>query len=490
MMKGCVYMIIKENLDIMEKLEILSDAAKYDVSCSSSGVDRKNNGKGIGNSKACGICHSFSADGRCISLLKILMTNECIYNCKYCVNRVSNDVIRATFTPEEICKLTMQFYKRNYIEGLFLSSGVIISPDETMKRLLQTVVLLRTKYNFGGYIHMKAIPGASDDIINMAGWYVDRMSVNLELPTNEGLKRLAPSKTRESILKPMKSIQQGINYNRIELKEANNRLISSNNNYSSNMYNINNEVNDFSNDSIFSSNNSYDFTMPEANSYALKNNHKDIKTFVPAGQSSQMIIGATDETDYHLVTIAEALYKKYDLKRVFYSAFVNVNKDDTLPIQESDEDVPLLREHRLYQADWLMRFYGFEASDLLSEDKPNFNAFLDPKCDWAVRHLEMFPVEINKASYNTLLKVPGIGVKSARRIVFARKNANLDFNDLKKVGVVLKRALYFITCNGKMMYNTKIDEDYITASLIYSNKRKIYDTEHRGIYKQLSLFDA
>ena len=484
--------VIKEDLSIMDKLTILSDAAKYDVSCSSSGVERGNNGKGIGNSKACGICHSFSADGRCISLLKILLTNECIYNCRYCINRSSNDVVRATFSPEEICELTMQFYRRNYIEGLFLSSGIIISPDETMKRMLETVILLRKKYNFGGYIHMKAIPGASDDIIKFAGWFVDRMSINLELPTNAALKELAPSKSRQSILHPMNIIKNNIHMNRYEVG------MKHTNNYLSDVYNMYNTFSDYTsnemldtmfNDGLAANNRLNINNRLNTGNTELSAGHR-YKRYVPAGQSSQMIIGATKETDYQLVTIAQNLYDKYDLNRVFYSAFVNVNMDESLPLQEDGKGVPLLREHRLYQADWLMRFYGFKSYDLLSEDNPNFNAFLDPKCDWAIRHLDIFPVEINTAPYALLLKVPGIGVKSARRIIKARRMSILDFTSLKKAGVVLKRAVYFITCNGRMMYNIRIDQDYITNALIDNDKKKIYDIEHKDCYKQLSLFDC
>lgn len=462
-------MVIQNNLDIMEKLTILSDAAKYDAACTSSGVDKRNNGQGIGNSASCGICHSFSADGRCISLLKILMTNECIFNCTYCINRSSNDIVRTTFTPEEICTLTIQFYRRNYIEGLFLSSGIIQSPEYTMKLMLETVILLRTKYKFGGYIHLKGIPGAPEHLIEAAGWYADRMSINLELPTADGLKKLAPHKNRHNILTPMRQIQKGIYDNNQQLtlntSAANNYIAS-------------------------------DKTMLLHSSYApynlnsfmppSKSNHK---LFVPGGQSTQMIIGATDETDYHIITVAEALYQKYDLKRVFYSAFINVNKDSNLPVQNDKSDVPLLREHRLYQADWLMRYYGFKSEELLSKEKPNFNVALDPKCDWAIRNLECFPVEINKADYQSLLRVPGIGVKSAMRIVKARKIGVLDFPDLKKIGVVLKRASYFITCQGKMMYPVKIDEDFITNSLIDDEHKKIFDIGRQNSYKQLSLFD-
>ncbi len=426
-------MIIQESMSIMEKLEILSDAAKYDVACTSSGVDRKGDGKGIGNSIHPGICHSFAGDGRCISLLKILYTNECVFDCKYCVNRVSNDVVRASFTPEEVSRLTIEFYRRNYIEGLFLSSGVKGSPDATMEEMIRAVELLRDKYHFQGYIHMKAIPGASPKLIERAGFLADRMSVNLELPTSEGLKRLAPNKSRRTILKPMKQIQVRHMENKEEL--------------------------------------------------AL---YRHAPKFAPAGQSTQMIIGATGESDYQIVAVAEALYQQYSLKRVFYSAFVAVNQDSALPMLP--QGPPLLREHRLYQADWLLRFYGFRAEELVSEKHPNFNLLLDPKCDWAVSHLECFPVEINSADYRTLLRVPGIGTKSASRILGARRYHSLDFPDLKKIGVVMKRALYFITCNGKMMYPTKLDEDYIVRNML-DPKEKLPIHQSEITYRQLSLFD-
>lgn len=415
------------------KLEILSDAAKYDVSCSSSGVGRRGDGSGIGNTSAAGICHSFSADGRCISLLKILFTNECIYDCKYCINRRSNDVPRASFTPDEICELTIQFYRRNYIEGLFLSSGILYSPTYTMELIYEAVYKLRTVYRFQGYIHIKAIPGADPLLIQRLGLLADRMSVNLELPTAEGLKNLAPNKHRKNILGPMRQIQQGILQNKEEMVV-----------------------------------------------------YRHASAFVPAGQSTQMIVGATPESDYELMLVAENLYRKFDLKRVYYSAFVNVNEDKELPALPGGP--PLLREHRLYQADWLLRFYGFEAEELLSEDKPNFNVLLDPKADWALRHLEQFPVEINKADYQTLLRVPGIGVKSARRILGARRSRSLGFEELKKIGVVLKRALYFITCSGRMMYNTKMEEDYITRNLVSAGEKLPFDRDGMT-YQQLSLFD-
>ena len=424
----------KRELDIYEKLHILTDAAKYDVACTSSGVDRRGDGKGMGNCEKAGICHSFSADGRCISLLKILFTNECIYDCKYCVNRVSNDVRRTSFTPDEICRLTMEFYRRNYIEGLFLSSGILKSPDYTMELLYESLYKLRVECHFQGYIHVKAIPGASPELIQKVGFLADRMSVNLELPTKESLHLLAPHKSRKNILKPMRMVQMGREVNREELTV-----------------------------------------------------YRNAPRFVPAGQSTQMIIGATPETDFQIMQVAEAMYEKFGLKRVFYSAFVAVNKDKALPAQ-IETGPPLLREHRLYQADWLLRYYHFKVSELLDEKNPNFNVLMDPKCNWAVQHLELFPVEINRVEYEMLLRVPGIGYKSAARIVRARRMGMIQFEDLKKMGVVLKRALYFITCNGKMMYPIKIEQDYITRNLINA-KERLPDSVQNMNYRQLSLFD-
>ena len=426
--------IIQEEMTLNEKLNILSDAAKYDVSCTSSGVERKGDGTGMGNCSKAGICHSFSADGRCISLLKILFTNECIYDCKYCINRVSNDVVRTAFTPEEICTLTMEFYRRNYIEGLFLSSGILKSPDYTMELIYAALYRLRHVCNFQGYIHVKAIPGADPGLVQMTGFLADRMSVNVELPTAESLRLLAPHKSRKNILAPMRLVQNQITENKQEI-----RL------------------------------------------------YRNAPRFVPAGQSTQMIIGATPETDYQILNVAESLYKKFDLKRVFYSAFVPVNEDRDLPVLK-DNQPPLLREHRLYQADWLLRFYHFEAHELLDEENPNFNILLDPKCCWALKHLEVFPIEINKADYRLLLRVPGIGYKSAARIVKARRLGVLQFEDLKKMGVALKRALYFITCAGRMMYPVRIEEDYITRNLL-NTKEKIPEGAYGMTYRQLSLFD-
>ncbi|WP_075680174.1 putative DNA modification/repair radical SAM protein [Roseburia sp. 831b] len=427
-------MNIQQNLSLMEKLAILTDAAKYDVACTSSGVDRSGTKDGMGNSIAAGICHTFSADGRCVSLLKILFTNECIFNCSYCQNNCNSDIPRASFTPDEVCEITMEFYRRNYIEGLFLSSGILISPNYTMDLIYQTLYQLRVRHHFNGYIHVKAIPGADPLLIEKTGFLADRMSINLELPTTGSLRQLAPHKSRHTILKPMRMIQNGITENKNELML-----------------------------------------------------YQKTPKFVPAGQSTQMIIGATPETDYQIMSVAEGLYQNFDLKRVFYSAFVNVNHNANLPVLPGGP--PLLREHRLYQADFLLRYYHFKVNELLSEDRPDFNIYLDPKCDWALRHLELFPVEINKADYRTLLRVPGIGAKSAQRIVKARRMSRLDFSDLKKIGVVLKRALYFITCSGHMMYHTKLEEDYICRNLI-GDKTMIPKEIRNSGYQQLSLFDT
>ena len=403
-------------MTLKEKLIILADSAKYDASCSSSGSNRKNE-NGIGNGHISGICHSFSSDGRCISLLKILMTNCCIYDCKYCINRKSNNVKRATFTPEEICYVTINFYKRNYIEGLFLSSGIIKNPDYTMELLIETISLLRNKYKFGGYIHAKAIPGASNYLIKKLGLLCDRLSANIELPTENGLKLLAPNKNSKNVSKIMDYV---------------------------------------------------------------KNNKS--RSFVPAGQSTQMIIGATNETDLDILTKSESMYNNYNLKRVFYSAYVSVNKDTLLP---SLQLPPLKRENRLYQADWLIRYYGFKVNDLLNTDNPNFNILVDPKANWALNHLEEFPKEINTCSYYDLLKIPGIGVTTAKRIIKSRKMFTITFNDLKKMGCVLKRAQYFITCNNKFYINSNLlKKGFIEANLVINDKDKSTTN-----INQLSLFN-
>lgn len=507
---------------MMEKLTILADSAKYDVACTSSGVERKGDKKHTGNATGCGICHSFAADGRCISLLKILFSNECIYDCKYCINRASNDVKRVSFTPDEVCRLTMEFYRRNYIEGLFLSSGIICSPNHTMGLLYETLFLLRNKYHFHGYIHVKGIPGASADLVEMVGYLADRMSVNLELPTADGLKTLAPNKVRKNILTPMRQIQSGIKESRynhgllsmksrmaVEEKEYYNQLAQIQESYdklcdyhsargllkgekaammAKNSWGEEMVSTSFGNLDVYTDAQSRKTNNPNVlresdHNYGLAH---PTRYFVPAGQSTQMIVGATGETDYQIMAVSEALYNKFEMKRVFYSAFVNVNEDETLP--GFLQGPLLLREHRLYQADFLLRFYGFKADELLSEKRPNFNELIDPKCDWAVSHLELFPVEINKADYYTLLRVPGIGTRSAKRILAARHHAKLDFADIKKMGVVLKRAIYFITCNGKMMYNTPMEEGYITRQLIYKERPAV--SEVGGMqYEQMSIFD-
>lgn len=392
-------------MELQEKLKILADSAKYDASCSSSGSNRKSD-SGIGNTAISGICHSFASDGRCISLLKILMTNCCIFDCKYCLNRKSNNIKRAIFTPEEICTITLNFYRRNYIEGLFLSSGIIKSPDYTMELLIKTISLLRHKYHFNGYIHAKAIPGASPKLLKELGLIVDRLSANIELPTENGLKLLAPNKTS-------KDVSQIMEY--------------------------------------------------------VKTNQS--KKYVPAGQSTQMIIGATKETDLQIMSKSSNMYDRYHLKRVFYSAYVPVNKDNLLP---SLNHPPLVRENRLYQADWLLRYYNFKVTDLLDPKNPNFNILLDPKADWALRHLDEFPKEINTCSYYDLLKIPGIGVKSAKRIINSRKNFTIHIEDLKRMGVVLKRAKYFILCNGKYVTNKEFfNKQFIEKNVILEDKNII-----------------
>lgn len=396
-------------MDMLEKLKILSDAAKYDVSCSSSGSSRQNTQGGIGNAADCGICHTWSADGRCVSLLKILFSNCCIYDCQYCVNRISNDTPRASFTPEEVAELTISFYKRNYIEGLFLSSAVVKNADYTAELLIKTLSLLRYTYRFNGYIHVKAIPGADRRLIEQLGFLADRMSVNIELPSAKSLSELAPQKTKQSILAPMKTISGGITQNKQEISV-----------------------------------------------------YRHAPKFAPAGQSTQMIVGATPESDNKILHLSEGLYKSYGLKRVYYSAYVPVGTNPRLPTAAP----PLLREHRLYQADWLLRYYGFTADELCDEENPDLSSIVDPKCAWAMRHMELFPVEINSAPYEMLLRTPGIGVRSALKIVKARRYALLDFADLKKMRVSMKRARYFVTCRGKYLEGVYITSAGVNASML------------------------
>lgn len=482
-------MIFQEQASLREKLAILADAAKYDVACTSSGVDRHSRPGQLGNTAACGICHTFASDGRCISLLKILFTNECIHDCKYCLNRCSNDIPRATFTPEEVCTLTVEFYRRNYIEGLFLSSGIVQSADYTMEQICLTLKMLREEYHFNGYIHCESIPGASPEWVEEAGWYADRMSVNLELPTAEGLRQLAPGKTRKTILTPMRQIQSGVAESRDLLgmkggnqsaywytqKRLGRRLPSSD---------LTAALKGSSKkESISALSRSAGET-----SLATWRRRDTSRGFVPSGQSTQMIIGATGESDYEIMAVTEALYQNFDLKRVFYSAFINVNQDPAMT--QASLTPPLRREHRLYQADFLLRFYGFQAKELLTEKRPFFNTYLDPKCDWALGHLEQFPVEITRADYQTLLRVPGIGTKSARRILQARRTGSISFSSLKTMGVVLKRAIYFITCHGKSAYPfMKIDEDYITRNLLADEPDVMKGYGSHVTYKQLTFED-
>ena len=423
----------EREIPLERKLKILADAAKYDVACTSSGSSRRGKKGHLGNTVSAGICHTFSSDGRCVSLLKILFSNDCVFDCKYCPSRAANEKERATFTPEEICRLVVEFYRRNYIEGLFLSSAVVKSPAYTMERMYEAIYMLRNKYHFNGYIHVKAIPGAPDDIIYALGFLVDRMSVNLELPTAEGLKRLAPNKKPKNLIRPIQQIQRGIQTQRVALGKDSRMERAKGNQYLSN--------------SIFN----------EKNTSSVE-----------------------EKSVFSIMEDAQKSVKKND----------NVNRRQNDPeLPAIGTAPPLLREHRLYQADWLLRYYGFQADELLSSDRPNFNTFIDPKCDWALRHLEYFPVEINQASYEQLLRVPGIGNKSAGRIVRARRQAALDFEDIKKMGVVLKRAVYFITCRGKMKYHTPIEEDFITRQLIGTNQKDNWKIEHPTTYRQLSLFD-
>ena len=422
-------------MDLLEKLTVLTDAAKYDAACTSSGVRRGFQPGKIGNttSSIAGCCHSFSADGRCITLLKVLMTNSCVYDCRYCVNRRSNDTRRAAFTPKELAELTIQFYRRNYIEGLFLSSGLLKNPDYTCERMIQALEILRGEYRFGGYIHAKAIPGADDRLIARLGLLADRMSVNIELPSQQSLGRLAPDKSKADILRPMGLIQTGIAENSSDLVR-----------------------------------------------------YRHAPKFAPAGQSTQMIIGATPDSDLQILRLTQGLYRKYGLKRVFFSAYMPVQEDALLP--SLDTRPPLLREHRLYQADWLLRFYGFDASELLDEGHQSFNPLVDPKCNWAINHMDQFPVEVNRAPYEMLLRVPGVGVKSAQRIVAARRTSTLTFEGLKRIGVVLKRAQYFLLCSGKMAEGLVVTPDAVLRALIserdYERARLPEEAP-----EQLSLFD-
>ena len=528
--------IIKE-LTTNEKLKILADAAKYDVACTSSGVDRKGEKGALGNSVSCGICHSFAADGRCISLLKVLMTNHCVYDCKYCLNRKSNDVPRTAFAPEELCDLVVEFYKRNYIEGLFLSSGVMKNPTYTMQLMCEALYMLRTKYRFNGYIHVKTIPGAPDELISMVGYLADRVSVNMELPTEEGLERLAPNKSFKTILDPMGKLAGTIQSHRLALGKSARMERSSINRYLTGS--IFNEKN-LEHDLLLSDLAAGQAGLPGADKVSVFSPGIQRETacvartasgigpstekratcaveaatgvgsatvsgsnmvlppmfgdtdrrrpFAPAGQSTQMIVGADGGSDYTLIHTAQRLYQSYDLKRVFYSAYIPINDDSALP--SLGTDVPLLREHRLYQADWLLRYYGFRADEIVTADEPNLDQRMDPKCNWAVRHLDQFPVEVQTAPYDLLLRIPGIGPKSAARIVRARRYGSLDFDSMKKMGVVLKRAHYFITCGGRMMYRIPIERDYIVGEMTDMSRRENWQVTHQNEqYRQMTLFD-
>ena len=413
-------------LRIEEKLNILADAAKYDVSCASSGGTRKNSGKGLGNSHMSGICHSYTEDGRCVSLLKILLTNHCIYDCAFCVSRRSNDTRRAAFTVQEVVDLTINFYRRNYIEGLFLSSGIFKNADHTMERLLRIVKKLRTEERFHGYIHLKTIPGASEQLVREAGLYADRMSINLELPTVEGLKRLAPEKSHDEVKKPLDWVNKSI----IQLNEER-RLM------------------------------------------------RHVPKFVPAGQSTQLIVGATGESDKDILYTAHRFYRDYGLKRVYYSGYIPISEDSRLP--EIGNHPPLLRENRLYQTDWLIRFYGFEVSELLNDEYPFLDTEIDPKLSWALRHPQEFPVDINTAEYRMILRVPGIGAASAQKIVQARKFGRLRFDQLRKIGVALNRACHFIRCADSVMPLRE-------ASPMEIKRRIVATQAHRLSPTQLTLF--
>jgi putative DNA modification/repair radical SAM protein len=396
---------------MISKLEILAESAKYDISCASSGTSRSNKNKGIGSAAQRGICHSFTADGRCVSLLKIMLTNYCMFDCAYCINRQSNDIPRAGFTPKELADLTIEFYRRNYIEGLFLSSGIVRSADHTMERMIRVVTILRNEYNFNGYIHMKAIPGASNELISQAGLLVDRMSVNLEIATERNLKLLAPDKDHQTIYQPMRHIQQNLMENIEDRKKL-----------------------------------------------------KSTPKFVSAGQSTQVIIGATDETDNQILQLTAKLYKRPSMKRVYYSGFIPVNSyDKRLPVVQ---DVPRVRENRLYQADWLLRFYDFSVDEIVNDEHPDLDLTVDPKLSWAIRNPQFFPVDINRDSYQQILRVPGIGVKSAKLIVMARRHRKLNLEALKRIGVVLKRAQFFIVCHEMRTYKLlDSSAEYIRLSL-------------------------
>jgi putative DNA modification/repair radical SAM protein len=419
-------------MELLDKLTILADAAKYDVACTSCGVDRRAVKGKLGNTTSAGICHTFSADGRCVTLLKVLLSNACSLDCAYCVNRRTNDVPRATFSARELAELTIGFYRRNYIEGLFLSSGVLKNPDYTTERMCEAIRLLREEYGFRGYIHAKAIPGTSEELLVRLGVLVDRMSLNIEFPSEKSLKLLAPEKAGENALKPMAFVRDGIKANYQDKRLSTVRRTR----------------------------------------------------FVPAGQSTQMIVGASPESDYHILKLSASLYRSLELQRVFFSSYIPVNPDPLLP---SAGEVPLLREHRLYQADWLMRFYEFDVDEIIDADHPFLDPLIDPKCNWALNHIDQFPAEVNRVPYEMLLRIPGVGVRGAKRIVCARRERALRFDDLKKLNITLKRAKYFITCNGAYAEGVLFDPLSIHRELVAQAQRNRFKGVLNG---QLSLFDA
>lgn len=436
-------------MDTTAKLALLADAAKYDVACTSSGIDRDARMGALGNATAAGICHSFSADGRCITLLKVLFTNVCVFDCAYCASRCSNDVPRASFRPRELADLTMEFYRRNYIEGLFLSSGVLKSPDYTTERIIECLRILREEYGFRGYIHAKAVPGTSSDLLAALGLLADRISVNMELPSSESLELLCPNKTRDSIVAPMRQIREGI------AEDRDTRALM----------------------------------RRDACYMAQRRPARKTRAFAPAGQSTQMIIGATPETDFQILNLSSSLYKTMHMKRVFFSAYLSVNEDGRLP---QGNAVQLDREHRLYQADWLMRFYKFDAAELIDEGQPFLATDIDPKANWAINHLDRFPVEVNTAPYEELLRVPGIGVRGAKAIVDARRATALGEAELRKLGVAYKRARFFITCQGRYQgHGTRFDKESLHAQLAAPIQAGSHGRRSGKVLAgQMSLFDA
>ncbi len=436
-------------MDTTAKLALLADAAKYDVACTSSGIDRDAHMGALGNATAAGICHSFSADGRCITLLKVLFTNVCVFDCAYCASRCSNDVPRASFRPRELADLTMEFYRRNYIEGLFLSSGVLKSPDYTTERIIECLRILREEYGFRGYIHAKAVPGTSSDLLAALGLLADRISVNMELPSSESLALLCPNKTRDSIVAPMRQIREGI------AEDRDTRALM----------------------------------RRDACYMAQRRPARKTRAFAPAGQSTQMIIGATPETDFQILNLSSSLYKTMHMKRVFFSAYLSVNEDGRLP---QGNAVQLDREHRLYQADWLMRFYKFDAAELIDEGQPFLATDIDPKANWAINHLDRFPIEVNTAPYEELLRVPGIGVRGAKAIVGARRATALGEAELRKIGVAYKRARFFITCRGRYQgHGTRFDKESLHAQLAAPIQAGSHGRRSGKVLAgQMSLFDG